>query len=306
MFRKLPLLLLVTACVAGCQLDDDAATPLVSEAESHLEPTSAPLLQLRLSSTHTVKFLEASVGEVEVIEDMHADQDRARPSLAALDPGRVTLAEIHAHLRPGVRVPDVLGDADTRAAARAPRPPEVPVPADAFTQADALGPSVPPSAGQSWDWVADEAWFRQSFEGNAWFRVKRTYSCPPGTCSSTSYNGPVGNRQITTYLGTGRRYRQAWMDGSGVNPRVGLATRWVLDSQGTPTPSPSQCGGHVQLACFPGTACDGWNVPYNGACYACGTVGQPCCKDWGPIPTSGGWQGFCAQGVCGYPGGYCQ
>jgi hypothetical protein len=155
------------------------------------------------------------------------------------------------------------------------------------------------------EWWKSSA-FNQSFEGSAWFRVKRTYSCFPGTCSSTSYSAPVANRMITTYLGTGPRYRQAWMDGYGVNPRVGLATRWVLDGQGTSAPSPSQCGGHTQLACWTGAACDGSNVPYNGACYGCGTIGQACCKDWGPIPTSGGWQGFCQQGYCGYPGGYCQ
>jgi hypothetical protein len=69
MSRKLRLLLLVTACAAGCQIDDDAAAVL-GQSEARIEPTSATLLQLRLSPTHTVKFLEASDGDLEVIEDM--------------------------------------------------------------------------------------------------------------------------------------------------------------------------------------------------------------------------------------------
>src|SRR5829696_231313 len=52
----------------------------------------------------------------------------------------------------------------------------------------------------------------------------------------------------------------------------------------------------VKRTCWTGAACDGSNVPYNGACYGCGTIGQACCADWGPIPTSGGWQGVCQQG----------
>jgi hypothetical protein len=239
-----------------------------------------------------------------------------------------------------VRVPDALVAADTRAAARAPAADAPPPPADVFTASDNLGEETPPSI--QWDWIADANWFRanyytggtdgffsanhkhisvtkyritdwfksaafnQSFEGSAWFRVKRTYSCFPGTCSSTSHNDPVPNRQIYVYLGTGPRYRQAWMDGSGLNARVALATRWTLDGQGHTEPTPSQCGGHAQLACWTGAACDPGLVPYNGGCYACGAAGQACCKDWGPVPTNGGWQGVCAQGHCNYPSGYCQ
>jgi hypothetical protein len=55
-----------------------------------------------------------------------------------------------------------------------------------------------------------------------------------------------------------------------------------------------------------GNACQPGLVPYNGACYGCGAVGQGCCKDTRPIPTNGGVNGWCAQGHCGYPGGYCQ
>lgn len=332
------LSLLALLSLVGCATD-----PTTSAATGEVrtpEPTRATLAQVRLSATHTVEFTEASDGDLEVIEHLNADHDQGVPSLAALDPGGRTLADLHRYLVPGARVPDALVAADSRAAARAPAPLDPPPEADAFTVADSEAGAISPSI--QWDWVNDENWFRtyyytggdsgffsanhqhisvtkyritewfkssafnQSFEGNAWFRVKRTYSCFPGTCSSTSHNGPVANRDIVTYLGTGARYRQAWMDGSGVNPRVALATRWVLDGQGTDAPTPSQCGGHLQLACWTGAACDPGLVPYNGACYGCGVAGQGCCKDLGPIPTNGGWQGWCAQGHCNYPSGYCQ
>jgi hypothetical protein len=136
--------------------------------------------------------------------------------------------------------------------------------------------------------------FNQSFEGHAWFRVKRSYSCFPGTCSSTKVSEPVPNRMVTTYLGTDTRARQAWMDGYGFNYRVGLAVRWVMDGQGG-GPSTSQCGGHTQLQCWTGQPCDPGNQPYNGGCYACGTIGQACCLNWSSTPTPGGWMGVCAQ-----------
>jgi len=336
-------------CVSGCGVaqDDDGAGSVESESRVVApEPTQRVLATVQLSATHSVRFFESSDGDLEVLESLHADRDAGQPSVAALDTDRVTLAEIHRHLRPGVRVPDELIAADTRASVRVPAPVDPPLPADAFSVADAMasiveGVAEAVAVSFYWDWVADEAWFRQyfytgghdgyfaanawwvhvtkyrmtswykasafnqSFEGNAWFRVKRSYSCFPGTCSSTKVSEPVANRMVTTYLGTDARARQAWMDGSGVNYRVGLAVRWVMDGQGG-GPSPSQCGGHTKLQCWTGQPCDPGLQPYNGGCYACGTIGQACCLNWGPTPTSGGWMGVCAQGYCGYPGGYCQ
>jgi hypothetical protein len=104
----------------------------------------------------------------------------------------------------------------------------------------------------------------------------------------------------------GVKRRKAWLNGSGPNPRVGLAVRWV-ESGGNQPPLPAtRCGGHNQLACMSGARCQAGLVEYNGGCYGCGTLGQACCKDWSNIPTPGGWQGVCAQGYCGYPGGSCR
>jgi hypothetical protein len=353
MFRPFLFLLAcaaITPGIPGCAVND-GADPSSVESESRVigpEPTEAVLTMLQLSSTHRVRFLESSDGDLEVVENLHADDDAGQPSLAALDTDRLTLAEIHRHLRPGARVPDELVAADVRASARVPGPVDPAPPADAFSVADTMAAvaadvvaAVAAATSFYWDWVADEAWFRQyfytggtagyfaanaywvhvtkyrmtswykasafnqSFEGNAWFRVKRSYSCFPGTCSSTKLNEPVANRMVTTYLGTGPRVRKAWMDGSGINPRVGLAVRWVMDGEGS-GPGPAQCGGHAQLQCWTGNPCDPGLAPYNGACYGCGTIGQACCLNWGPVPTPGGWTGVCAQGYCGYPGGACK
>lgn len=338
MSRTLQLLALLPLALAGCT--DDVTTATATGEERVADPTRTPLTQVRLSPTHTVDFTESSDGALEVVEHMHADQDIGQPSIAALDDRHRTLAELHRYLVPGAPVPAALIDADTRAAARTPAPNTESPPPDAFSVSDMIGEPTPPSI--QWDWVGDEAWFKQyfytggtagyfaantpwasvtknrytkffkssafnqSFEGGAWFRVKRSYGCGLGTCSSTSLNEAVANRHVTTYLGDGTsRWRQAWMDGSGVNPRIGLATRWTLASDGNPTP-PTVCGGHLQLTCWVGAACNPGLVPYNGGCYGCGTVGQGCCKDLGPIPTNGGWTGWCAQGHCGYPGGFCQ
>jgi hypothetical protein len=331
---------------AGCVAGDPTALEAEVAAPSRVaEPVSVTLATVRLSPTHVVTFQEASDGDLEVLEKLHADEDRGRPSLAELDPGQRTLAELHEYLLPGARIPDALLAADARAEARERGDLDLPPADDAFTVDDRLGPSAADSI--LWDWAADEAWFRQyfyvggtggyfaanaswvsqtkirwttwykasafnqSFDQGGWFRVKRSYSCFPGTCSSTKLNEPVANRTVTTYLGNGLRWRQSWMDGYWINgngdwPRVGLAVRWVLDGQDAPPPTPSTCGAHTQLACWTGAACDPGLAAHNGACYACGTIGQPCCKDWGPVPTNGGWSGVCAQGVCGYPGGYCQ
>jgi hypothetical protein len=354
MFRPLlPLFahsLLAVAFLSSCAVEDGNHTSSAESASRVIapEPTQTVLATLQLSPTHSVRFLETSDGDREVVESLHADDDAGQPSLAALDTDRLTLGEIHRHLRPGVRVPDELVAADTRAAARVSAPLDPPLPADAFSVADALATIATEAVAEAvaatsfyWDWAADAAWFRQyfytggtggyfganaywvhvtkyrmtswykasafnqSFEGNAWFRVKRSYSCFPGTCSSTKLSEPVANRMVTTYLGTDTRVRQAWMDGYGVNPRVGLAVRWVMDGEGS-GPSPWLCGGHAQLQCWTGNPCDPGLQPYNGACYGCGTVGQACCLNWGPTPTPGGWTGLCAQGYCGYPGGYCQ
>jgi hypothetical protein len=59
----------------------------------------------------------------------------------------------------------------------------------------------------------------------------------------------IDHRSIRTYLGDGSaRFRQVWVDGSGINPRVTLAARRTLESGGQ-QPVPSQCGGHLQIAC---------------------------------------------------------
>lgn len=303
------------------------------------EPGDTTLATLRLSPTHVVTFSESSDGDLEVVERMSADRDQGQPSLAAFDVQGATLSRLHRYLAPSAPVPTALAEADGRAAARLPNAPDPTPPDDAFTIADQLYPA-PPSSG--WDWVNDANWFaqyyytggndgffaanathisqtkkrwtnwykssafNQSFEGGAWFRVKRSYGCGLGTCSSTKLSEPVANRDIITYLGTGNRWRQSWMDGNGTNPRVALAVRWVLSGSDLPPAPPAGCGGHNQIVCWNGAHCKPGLAEYNGGCYGCGTNGQNCCKDWGPIPTPGGVYGFCAQGICRWPGGNCQ
>jgi hypothetical protein len=304
------------------------------------EPTDTALATVRLSQTHVVTFTESSDGDLEVVERLNADLDQGHPSLAELDPQGSTLARLHRHLLPAAPVPTALLEADGRAAARLPRPEDPTPPDDAFSIADS---QYPAQQVVDWDWNADANWFaqhfytggtagffaanathisqtkkrwtswyksvafNQSFEGSAWFRVKRSYSCPPGTCSSTKLSVPVPPRSIVMYIGVDVRWRQSWLDGNGVNPRVALAVRWVPAGTSQPPAPPASCGGHNQIVCFTGAnRCKPGLQEYNGGCYGCGTSGQSCCKDWGPIPTPGGTQGFCAQGFCGYPGGSCQ
>jgi hypothetical protein len=226
-------------------------------------PTATTLAAVRLSLTHTVMFLERSDGELEALEQLHADLDRGRPSLAAIDPASgITLAALHQRLLPNAPVPASLVAADQRRAARPPAEIDPTPPDDADNLADVANPA---GSVAGWDWAADADWFwqsfynggqdgyfaanslniwqtkkrvsgwykasafNQSFEGAAWFRVKRSYSCNwYGTCSHTVVNQAVPNRIVTTYLVTdGLRWRQSWMDGSGTNPRVGLAVRWT-------------------------------------------------------------------------------
>ena len=306
-------------------------------------PTTSTLAMVRVSPTHSVTFSESSDGDLEVLERMHADRDAGQPSLASLSAGTYTLAQLHRHVAPSAPVPEALVAADARAAARQAAPVDVEPPDDVFSAADAAGSLHAPPSAVAWDWNADKNWFaqhyytggtdgyfganadwvhvtkkrvtswykasafNQSFDAGAWFRVKRSYSCSPGVCSSTTLNEAVANRGITTYFGDTTRWRQAWLDAFGAGDwRVALAVRWVLANTNPPPAPPAGCGGHNQFVCFSGPRCQPGLHEYNAGCYACGTVGQACCKDWGPIPTPGGTQGFCVQGFCGYPGGTCQ
>jgi hypothetical protein len=317
----------------------DSTPTSAVERESRVDPpTRATLLAVRLSTTHVVTFTESSDGDLEVVERMHADLDRGQPSLAAIDATGATMAQLHRHLLPGAPVPTALLEADGRAAARPTAPADVTPPDDAFSIADTEYPA-PLVAG--WDWIADsnlfaqyyytggtagffaansghiwqtkKRWtkwykssgFNQSFEGGGWFRLKRSYGCGISVCSETVVNEAVPNRMILTYLGDSIRWRQSWMDGNGFNPRVALAVRWVLNNSSAPPAPQAGCGGHTEYICFTGNRCKPGLVEYNLGCYGCGTVGQACCKDWGPIPTSGGVNGFCTQGHCSWPGGNC-
>lgn len=334
----------------ACATDPSSSPESELEQESKVEPDvpDTVLLQLRLSTTHTVKFIESSDGSLEVVEQVHADQDAPARRIANLSEGAVsTLADIHRYLLPGASVPAALTEADARSAARPAAPAyEVQPPDEAggreesFTRAGPLGDAV------NWDWTADANWFyqyyytggtggffaanvtwatqtkkrwtswykssgfNQSFDSYAHFRVDRSKPCGflgMSLCWNTNLSEWVGNRQVVTYLGTGAKYRKSWLYGSGANPRVGLAVRWVLDGGSQPPPAPSACGGHNQFVCFSGgPRCQPGLVEFNGGCYGCGTRGQACCANWGPVPTPGGWQGSCVQGYCGYPGGYCQ
>ncbi|WP_437652580.1 hypothetical protein [Sorangium sp. So ce1182] len=301
------------------------------------------LAEVRLSLTHTVKFTESADGSLEVYEDLHADRDAAQRRLADIDDAPRTLADIHRYLLPGTSVPAALVQADARAAARVSSPDyEAQPPDDAFASDGEL--AKPGASAVAWDWNGDASWFsqnfytggtagyfaanatwvtvtkkrwtswykatafNQSFDSSAHFRVDRSKPCGflgMSLCWDTKVSEWIANRSLRTYLGTGSKYRKAWLYGSGPDPRVGLAVRWVLDG-GAPPPGPSVCGGHNQLVCSSGQRCQAGLVEYNGGCYGCGTVGQSCCKDWSNIPTPGGWQGSCVQGYCGYPGGYCQ
>jgi hypothetical protein len=310
-----------------------------------LEPATpdVTLATVRLSTTHIVTFTETPEGSLEVIETRDSAADAALPTIAALGEG-ASMATIYRHLRPGIAVPRELVDADTRAAQRLPEPsPAVGPEDDALGVSDGSYPTPSSSAAVMWwDWIADANWFaqyyytegndgffaantvwahqtkkrwtsfykssgfNQSFESSAWFRVARSYTCGIGTCWSTKVSKAVPPRGILTYRGTGNRYRKSWMDGSGPTARIGLAVRWTLAGTSTPPNPPGSCGNHNEFICYSGAHCKPGLVEYNGGCYGCGVVGQGCCKDWGPIPTNGGWMGFCAQGFCGYPGGYCQ
>lgn len=304
------------------------------------EPTETTLATLRMSPSHIVLFIESSDGDLTAVEHLNAESDQGQPTLAAFDTSGSTLARMYQHLAPTAAVPVALLEADARALARLPAEPDPAPPADAFTIADS---QYPAPQQINWDWNADANWFahtfytggndgyfaansthisqtkirwttwyksvafNQSFEGSAWFRVKRSYTCNvAGTCSSTKLSVPVPSRGVVVYVGTGNRWRQSWMDGSGVNPRVALAVRWVLNNSQPPPAPPSGCGGHNQLVCFTGAHCKPGLREYNGGCFACGTDGQSCCKDWGPVPTSGGPNGFCVEGICRSPGGNCQ
>jgi hypothetical protein len=341
----LACLSVVMACTPGCQVTDPPEASASVESDERVvepPPTDTTLATVRLSTTHIVEFSESSDGDVEVVEKLVPDSDGGQPSLAEVDAEHATLAEIHRHLLPTTRVPDALVAADVRAAARtaAPTPPAS-VDFDAFAASDTASDTAPAPA-ILWDWGADAAWFaqnfytggtagffaanvtwanvtkyrrtiwfkasafNQSFEASAWFRVKRSYKCGLGECTSTKLSTAVAPRSVITYLGTGDRFRQAWMDGYGPTARIGLAVRWVLSGSSQPQPPPTSCGGHNQLICFFGQHCQAGLHEYNGGCYGCGTVGQACCKDWGPVPTPGGAFGFCAQGICDYPGGYCR
>ena len=78
-------------------------------------------------------------------------------------------------------------------------------------------------------------------------------------------------------------------------------------NNGNNSPPPA-CGGHNQLACRNGNKefCNSQNLSlYNHGCFACGVIGTPCCKQMSS-PDPGGAYGICINGVCGYPGGYCQ
>ena len=307
-------------------------------------PSETTLEVVRLSPSHTVTFTESDDGTFEVYERLHADHDKIQRRLSKLDKDPETLAEIHRYLLPGANVPRSLVEADTRAAQRQSEPDYNEQPPDDALASDGAH-ARPEASANAWDWNADATWFaqnfytggtdgyfaanatwvrvtkkrwtrwykasafNQSFDSYAHFRVDRSRSCGflgMSLCWDTKLSEWVPNRQVITYIGEGKKYRKAWLNGSGPNPRVALAVRWTLAETNQPPPAPVSCGGHNQLICTSGARCKAGLIEYNGGCYGCGTVGQACCKDWSNIPTPGGWQGFCAQGFCGYPGGSCQ
>jgi hypothetical protein len=333
----------LAACGVTTPTGPEEAASEKSEIRT-VEPATpdVTLATVRLSTTHIVKFTETPEGSLEVIETRDSVADAAQPTVAALGEG-ASMATIHRHLRPGVAVPRELVDADTRAAQRLPEPsPAVGPEDDALGVSDGSYPT--PSSVASWDWNADANWFaqhyytqgndgffaantvrasqtkrrwtgfykvtafNQSFESSAWFRVEVSYPCSSGigTCWRTKVSAPIPPRGIMTYISYGNGYRRSWMDGSGATARIGLAVRWTLAGTSAPPNPPGSCGSHNQVICNSGAHCKPGLVEYNGGCYGCGVVGQGCCKDWGPVPTNGGWTGFCAQGYCGYPGGHCQ
>jgi len=304
--------------------------------------TDTRLAVARLSPTHTVTFTESDDGSLEIYEQLHADHDKTQHRLADLNDTPQSLADIHRYLLPGVTVPRSLVEADTRAAARQREPDDKSQPPDDAFASDSQY-ARPEAPSSTWDWNADAAWFaqnyytggndgffavnatwaratkkrwttwykasgfNQSFDSFAHFRVDRSKPCGLfGLCWNTKLNGWIPNRHVVTYLGTGLKRRKVWLNGSGPNPRVGLAVRWVESGGNQPPPPVTSCGGHNQLACISGARCQAGLAEYNGGCYGCGTLGQACCKDWSNIPTPGGWQGVCAQGYCGYPGGSCR
>jgi hypothetical protein len=307
-------------------------------------PPDTTLATLTLSPTHTVRFTESAEGNLEVYEDLNADRDRGTRSLSALDTSTTTLTDIHRYLAPKARVPEALVDADARAAQRVLGPAEAAPEEDALSIADTESRAASDSA-VAWDWNADAQWFKQnyytggtagyfaantvwvhvtkkrytnwykasafnqSFDSSARFRVDRSRKCGflgTATCWDTKLNENVGNRYVRTYLGSGNKYRRAWLDCGGPDPRCGLAVRWILSGTSSPPTPPAACGGHNQWVCSSGARCQPGLAEVNGGCYACGARGQVCCKDWGPVPTPGGTSGKCVEGVCGYPGGFCQ
>jgi hypothetical protein len=334
---------LTAACTSAHVPEAPDPAVEVEAVSREAEPASDQLLlTLALSPTHVVRFTETVDGYREVEEELHADIDRGRRSLSDLDTAGRSFAEIHRYLLPSAPIPDALVAADARAAQRAPAPVEEVGPEEeAIGDALHRGPDV--DGAVNWDWNADALWFKQgfytggtdgyfgvnaggvsvtkkrktdwykatafnqSFESPARFRVDRSKACGIlglELCWNTKVDTNVGNRYLHTYNGEGPKYRKAWMNGSGATARVGLAVRWTKPMYGSPSP-PAACGGHTQYACSSWPRCKPGLVEYNGGCYGCGTVGQACCKDWGDIPTNGGWTGVCAQGYCGYPGGYC-
>lgn len=155
---------------------DAAADEAADDEAAEAELAGNILLELELSETRKVQFVETAPGEVMIAESGHMDLDA--PRLAELESAEswegMSLAEVYLRLQPeSQEVPAVLLDADERvAAARAVREFEAPREA-AIAIPEPAGVNGPTerdpdqvthrSLNDTWNWAADKLWFSDLF-----------------------------------------------------------------------------------------------------------------------------------------------
>lgn len=153
--------LVLAACTTTAPSDELAAT---EQAERVIAPPAeTTLAMLRLSPTHSVRFMESADGELSAYESGHIDLDHNARRLNDFPGDEATLEMIHAFLAPGVAVPQALIAADARAAQRQPDPSAPPPGYDDAVSADLAGPPVTEQGSVAWDWNAEAQWFMQHF-----------------------------------------------------------------------------------------------------------------------------------------------
>ncbi len=182
------LFTLTTACDEPAGANDTEDTEDTEDAEdttpAAVEVQGKVLLELELSATHNVKFIETAPGEVDIVELGHMDIDAER--MAEIDGENLdgkSLADIYRGFQPDAdAVPEILVDADRRIAlAQQVRAREVAyeLPPTA-APAEGSGPQQPSddevtmrSLNDTWDWPGDKLWFKSQF-------------CQPGAGQSLS------------------------------------------------------------------------------------------------------------------------